>query len=93
MRRYKNAFLLLIVVLLMTAPLFLLPDAEFEGADDLAGEAISEINPAYEPWLEPFWEPGSEEMERLLFAVQAVLGCAFIGYYIRVKKKDVLRPE
>jgi cobalt/nickel transport protein len=93
MLRYKNAFLLLIVILLMTTPLFLLPDAEFEGADDLAEEAISDINPAYEPWFAPFWEPGSEEMERLLFAVQAVLGGAFIGYYIWVKKKDELRPE
>ncbi len=93
MLRYKNVFLLLIVVLLMTTPLFLLPDAEFEGADDLAEEAIIEINPSYEPWFAPFWEPGSEKIENLLFAVQAVLGGAFIGCYIWIKKKDKLRLE
>lgn len=90
----KNLLLLLVAALLIASPLVLLPDADFEGADDQAEEAIGEINPSYEPWFEPFFEPASEEAEKLLFAVQAILGGSFLGYYIWLKKrKRELKPE
>ena len=86
MQKYKNVFLLLVVALLIATPLLLLPNAEFVGADDLAEDAIGEMSPGYEPWFESVWEPQSEVIESLLFAVQAAVGSLFIGYYIGYKR-------
>jgi len=48
------------------------------GAD---GEAAGLIeSTGYEPWIEPFWEPPSGEIESLLFALQAAIGAIVIGY-------------
>ncbi len=48
------------------------------GAD---GEAAGLIEASgYEPWIEPFWEPPSGEIESLLFALQAAIGAVIIGY-------------
>lgn len=84
----KNLILLVIVAVLALLPLYLLPDAEFVGADDQAEEAISQINPEYQPWFESVFEPGSDSAEKWLFAFQAVLGCSFLVYYFRTKKKQ-----
>jgi len=78
--------LLVSVVILAVAPLFILKNAEFSGADDKAEKLISELNSGYQPWLHPFWEPPSGEIESLLFALQAALGAGFIGYYIGYKR-------
>ncbi|MDW7650296.1 MAG: energy-coupling factor ABC transporter substrate-binding protein [Bacillota bacterium] len=86
-QKYKNVFFLIIVVLLIVTPFFLLPGTEFAGTDDLAGEGIEELDPSYEPWFQPLWEPGSDTAEKLIFAFQAALGSAFIIYYFRTKKK------
>lgn len=62
----KNLILIVLVVLLAALPLWLLPDAEFGGADGQAEEAILELQPDYEPWFEPILEPASGEVESLL---------------------------
>lgn len=76
-----NAGLLIIVLLLAVLPLVFNQEAEFAGADGLAEEAIMEINPDYEPWAKPLWEPPSGEIESLLFSVQVAIGAGIIGYY------------
>lgn len=48
------------------------------GADDGAADLIEASG--YEPWIEPFWEPPSGEIESLLFALQAAIGALIIGY-------------
>ncbi|MDI9646597.1 MAG: energy-coupling factor ABC transporter substrate-binding protein [Archaeoglobales archaeon] len=61
---------------------------EWAGTDEKAEDLIKEINPDYEPWLSPIWEPPSGEIESLLFSVQAALGALLIGYilgYYRAK--------
>ncbi|MCR6544847.1 energy-coupling factor ABC transporter substrate-binding protein [Dehalobacterium formicoaceticum] len=78
--------LILIVIILAVTPLFLVQDSEFGGADGLAEEAITEVDPSYEPWFTPFWEPPGGETESLLFALQAALGAGFLGYYFGLKK-------
>jgi cobalt/nickel transport protein len=55
---------------------------DFEGADGQAEELITEIQPDYEPWVQPIIEPASGEVESLLFASQAALGAGVIGYVI-----------
>ncbi len=59
-----------------------LPGAEWGGADGEAEEAIKEINPEYESWFSPIWEPPSGEIESLLFSLQAAIGGLIIGYVL-----------
>lgn len=78
----KNFILFILLILLVIAPLAIVPDAEYGGADGNAEEQITVISPDYEPWFNSFWEPPSGEIESLLFAVQAVIGAGFIAYVI-----------
>ena len=80
-RTTKNILLILFIIVLLAAPLMLLKDAEFGGADGQAEDVIGEINPEYEPWFSPFIEPASGEIESLLFSLQAAAGAGFIGYF------------
>ena len=66
-------------------------DGFFGGADGAASEAIEETG--YEPWFESIWVPPSGEIESLLFALQAAIGAAIIGYVLgyyngRAKKDE-----
>lgn len=78
--------LLLLVIGLSMAPLFLINDSEFGGADGAAEEAILELAPNTEPWFQPFWEPPGGETESLLFALQAALGAGVLGYFFGLKR-------
>lgn len=85
----KNFLLIMGAILLAIIPLLLIQDSEFEGADGKAEEAITEIDPAYEPWFSTIWEPPGGETESLLFALQAAIGAGFIAYffgYARAKR-------
>ena len=77
----KNLLLITLVMIISLVPLFLNPDADYEGADGKAEEMIMVINPDYEPWMKSFWEPPSGEIESLLFALQAAIGAGFIAYF------------
>ena len=77
-----NLILILVVIALAVFPLYYAKDAEFAGADGLAGEAIEEIAPDYEPWFEPLIEPASGEIESLLFALQAAVGAAIVFFIL-----------
>ncbi|MEA5569038.1 energy-coupling factor ABC transporter substrate-binding protein [Anabaena sp. UHCC 0399] len=82
----SNWLLLLGVIVLSVTPLIFLRGAEFTGADGQAQEAIGEINPGYQPWFKPLFEPASKEIESLLFSSQAALGAGIIGYAIGLYK-------
>ena len=87
----KNLILILLVVVIAAVPLWLLPNAEFGGADGQAEEAIMELNPDYEPWFEPILEPASGEVESMLFALQAAIGSGLVCFVLgRVTAK---KPE
>ena len=64
---------------------------DFKGSDDLGTDAISEARPDYKPWFRPLWKPPSDEVESMLFALQAAIGAGFLGYVIgrRASKKNV----
>ena len=88
-----NLLLLLLVVAIIILPLVVNPNAAYEGADDEGGDLIGEINPDYEPWFEPIWEPPSGEVESLLFSIQIVIGAGTIGYILGTfneKKKKIV---
>lgn len=89
--KYINTILILLVVALAVIPLIIAKNAEFEGADAIAEEAISEINADYQPWFSPIFQPPSGEVESLLFSIQAAIGAGVIGYgfgYMKGKKED-----
>ena len=77
-----NLILLLMVLAIILVPLVFKGDAEYGGADGEAGDLALEINPNYEPWAQPLWEPPSGEIESLLFSVQVAIGGIAIGYVL-----------
>lgn len=81
-----NLVLLLLVVILMVSPFFLNKNAAYEGSDGEAEAAISKINPDYEPWFTPIYEPKSGEIESLLFTLQGCIGTGIIAYVIGVHR-------
>ncbi|GAX35733.1 energy-coupling factor ABC transporter substrate-binding protein [Nodularia sp. NIES-3585] len=83
----NNWLLILAVITLAVAPLVFIRDAEFGGADGQAEAAIGEVQPGYEPWFQPVFEPPSGEVESLLFTSQAALGAGVIGYVIGLYKE------
>lgn len=83
----SNWLLILGVIILAVAPLIFIRDAEFNGADGQAEEAIGEVQPEYEPWFQPVFEPPSGEIESLLFTSQAAVGAGVIGYVIGLYKE------
>lgn len=85
-----NSLLLLVVAALAVLPLVLgLGDHKeepFTGADAEAETAITEIDPGYEPWFSPLYEPPSGEIESALFSLQAALGAGVLAYYFGLHK-------
>lgn len=82
-----NLILFLIVIAIVLVPLVFMGDSEFEGADGEAEGIIAEINPDYEPWISPIWEPPSGEIESLLFSVQVAIGAGVFGYVLGMLKE------
>jgi cobalt/nickel transport protein len=66
--------IVLIIIALAVVPLMIHPNAEFGGADGRAEDAITEINPTYQPWANSLIELPSGEVESLLFSLQAGIG-------------------
>lgn len=93
----KNLILAVLVVAIAVIPLLFLKNAEFAGSDDKAKEAITQIDSNYKPWFSPVWQPPSDEIESLLFSLQAAIGsgvvCYYFGYLKGKSKKDEGRKE
>lgn len=88
-----NLILIAIVIALAVLPLVIAKDGEFGGADDMAKDAISEINTVYEPWFNLIWEPPNGEIASLLFALQAAIGSAVLFYGIGYMKGRSKKEE
>lgn len=60
-------------------------EEKFRGSDGQAVLVVETLRPGYEPWSEPLWEPPGEEIESLLFGLQAAIGsgalCYALGYW------------
>jgi cobalt/nickel transport protein len=67
--------------------------SEFLGTDNQAVTAIQEQSPGYEPWFSSVLPPLSPSVESGLFAAQAALGGAVLGYVIgRLRGRHLARP-
>jgi cobalt/nickel transport protein len=79
-----NWLLVLGVLVLAAVPLlFIGSDTEFGGADGVAVERIDESG--YQPWFAPLFEPSAETASGL-FALQAAIGGAVLGYVFGVAR-------
>ncbi len=58
------------------------PEERFAGTDGAATSQIEAAHPDYEPWFSPFFQPESGEVESGLFALQAAIGGAVLGFAI-----------
>ena len=79
--------LLILVVFIVTVPIFALKGAEFGGSDDAGSQKVEEIEGEYEPWFTPVLETalGGElpgELESLLFCVQTGIGVGVIAFFM-----------
>jgi len=85
----RAGWLLAAAIAIVAAPLAL-PGlgGAFKGSDDLGTEAIQAARPGYQPWVRPLWTPPSDEIESLLFALQAALGAGILGYVIGRRHKS-----
>jgi len=83
MIQHRSLWLLGAAVAIIAAPL-VIPGlgGEFKGSDDIGTDAITAARPGYQPWFQPLWKPPSDEIESLLFSLQAAIGAGFIGYMI-----------
>ena len=88
--------LIVLTIVIILAPLFLLPGAEFEGSDGQGTEMIYEVtDDGYEAWFDPILEmliggelPG--EMESLFFCIQTGIGVGVLTFcfgYLAARKK------
>ncbi|MFI9150114.1 energy-coupling factor ABC transporter substrate-binding protein [Streptomyces sp. NPDC053367] len=85
-----NLLLLALVAALAVLPLALgLGDHKeqpFTGSDGEAETAVTELDPGYEPWFSPLYEPPSGEIESALFSLQAALGAGVLAYYFGLRR-------
>lgn len=85
-RRAGNVILALAIVVVLGVAFFVggrqvgQEEEPFAGSDVQATTLVESAHPAYEAWFQPFFSPGSSEIESGLFAVQAGLGGIAIGY-------------
>jgi cobalt/nickel transport protein len=47
---------------------------------------VPALDPGYEPWFEGWWSPPSGEIEGFLFALQAAVGAAVLGYVVGARR-------
>ena len=92
MAMHRSWWLIAAATAIVAAPL-VIPglQGDFKGSDDLGTEAINAARPGYQPWFQPLWKPPSDEVESLLFALQAALGAGVLGYVIG--RRQGRRPE
>ena len=82
----KLEFILIAIILIFAAQFFYMSStthAEYGGADDKPAGVIDQITGgAYKPIAKPIWTPPSDEIESLLFGLQAATGAIIIGYFL-----------
>ncbi len=78
----RNLNLLGAIIVIAAMPLMIRTDGAFKGTDERGTEAITALAPDYQPWIKPLWTPPSNEVQSLLFSLQAALGAGILGYYV-----------
>ncbi len=82
----RNLALLVLAAGIAVLPLLLPGERDFGGADDRGSSAVRALAPEYHPWFRPFWTPPGDEVESLLFSLQAAAGAGLVGYYLGFRR-------
>jgi cobalt/nickel transport protein len=82
----RNVLMLSAAVALVALPLVIGVKGEFASTDDMAQGAIASLDPHYQRWAKPVWQPPSTEVESLLFALQAAIGAGVLGYVLGFRR-------
>ena len=94
-RKWTNLLILTAVVLLAALPLLTIHgkpgDEQFQGTDDQGQKLIMQIRPDYKPWFAGIWQPPSEEITNLFFALQGAIGAGVLCYYIGLKRGQAIK--
>ncbi|MBM6404211.1 energy-coupling factor ABC transporter substrate-binding protein [Phycicoccus sp. CSK15P-2] len=81
MREHRTTLVLVVLAVAVVLGCFLVAgNVGYGGTDGAATDAITATDPGYQPWFEHLWAPESKEIESALFALQAALGGAVIGF-------------
>ena len=83
---HSQNWLLAIAVIALTVFPLAFVRGDYSGSDGQAQDAITDIQPSYQPWASHLLQPASKEIESLLFASQAALGAGVMGYVIGLYK-------
>ncbi|MEG1501510.1 MAG: cobalt transport protein CbiN [Clostridiales bacterium] len=75
-----NWLLLIIAIAIFIVPFFMYPGMDMPGADDQGADLIGQINSDFEPIMKSIFEPASDQMEGLLFALQTAIGAGVLGF-------------
>jgi cobalt/nickel transport protein len=82
----KLEFIVIAIILIFAAQFFYMSStthSEYGGADDKLAGIIDQITDGtYKPIAKPIWIPPSDEIESLLFGLQAATGAIIIGYFL-----------
>lgn len=60
-----------LLVAVLTFVLQMGPASNLEGTDDLASSMVLDIQPGYDRWMTPIFEPATDTQEVVIFALQA----------------------
>lgn len=91
MKKTRNLVILLtlLTIVIVTVPL-LVSRADFSGTDSAAEQAVTAVDPEYEPWAKPVLKLPGGETETLLFCLQTGIGASILGFgfgYLAARKK------
>ena len=77
-----------IAICILIIPMLMYAGQELQGTDDSGGNAIQNIVPDYQPWINSLFSP-SPEIEPWLFAMQAAIGISIIAavLYLTMKRR------
>ena len=94
----KHIVFALIICALIAYPLIFMQNSVSTASDDNGPSLMQEMG--YVPWVTYIWQPPSSDMENGLFAMQAAVGGAILGYFLgifhvqgRIRREEAEKNE
>jgi len=95
----RTTIMLLIIIALIAYPLIFESKAVSAPSSDDQGPAWI-LSTGYIPWVHPIWTPPNSDIESGLFAMQACIGGAILGYFCgifhvqgRIRRQEIKKHK